>query len=121
RHLPLDASGTPLLGFGSSHLHDWACWGARMRLRAGLILFVLLALIPVVGGRGKPLEPTFDRNQAPETWITAAPLDTITLRDGPNPVETAPGRIPSRVHLYCAGSDADGKVAGIFFSVVETL
>ena len=92
-----------------------------MRLRAGLILFFLLILIPVVGGCRKPLAPTFDRNQAPETWITAAPLDTITLRDGPTPIQTEPGVIPFRYHLYWAGSDPDGKIAGFFFAVVETL
>lgn len=92
-----------------------------MRLRAGLILFFLLALIPVVGGCRKPLAPTFDRNQAPETWITAAPLDTITLRNGPDPVQTPPGTIPFRYHLYWAGSDPDGKIAGFFYAVVETL
>ena len=92
-----------------------------MRLRAGLILFFLLVLILVVGGCRKPLAPTFDRNQAPETWITAAPLDTITVRDGPRPIQTDPGFIPFRYHLYWAGSDPDGKIAGFFFAVVETL
>src|ERR1043165_48487 len=92
-----------------------------MRLRAGLILFFLLALIPVVGGCRKPLAPTFDRNQAPETWITAAPLDTITHREGPEPKQTPPGPIPFRYHLYWAGSDVDGRIAGFFYAVVETL
>ena len=92
-----------------------------MRLRAGLILFFLLSLILVVGGCRKPLAPTFDRNQAPETWITAAPLDTITYREGTVPKQTDPGFIPFRYHLYWAGSDPDGKIAGFFFAVVETL
>ena len=90
-----------------------------MRLRAGLILFFLLVLIPVVGGCRKPLAPTFDRNQAPETWITAAPLDTITLRNGPEPVQTPPGTIPFRYHLYWAGSDPDGKVAQIYRDIAR--
>ncbi len=92
-----------------------------MRLRAGLILFFLLLLILVVGGCRKPLAPTFDRNQAPETWITAAPLDTITYREGPVPKQTPPGYIPFRYHMYWAGSDPDGKVVGFYFAVVETL
>jgi len=92
-----------------------------MRLRAGLILFFLLLLILVVGGCRKPLAPTFDRNQAPETWITAAPLDTITYRDGTVPKQTPPGYIPFRYHMYWAGSDPDGKVVGFYFAVVETL
>ena len=92
-----------------------------MRLRAGLILFVSISLILFAGGCRKPLAPTFDRNQAPETWITAAPLDTITYRDGVRPVQTDPLFIPFRYHLYWAGSDSDGKVSGFYFAVVETL
>ncbi len=92
-----------------------------MRLRAGLILFVSISVLLVAVGCRKPLAPTFDRNQAPETWITAAPLDTITYREGVRPVQTNPGFIPFRFHLYWAGSDPDGKVAGFYFAVVETL
>ena len=92
-----------------------------MRLRAGLILFFLLGLIMIAEGCRKPLAPTFDRNQPPETWITAAPFDTITYRDGVTPRQTPIGYIPFRYHLYWAGSDPDGKVAGFYFAVVETL
>jgi hypothetical protein len=91
-----------------------------MRLRAGLILFLFIAL--VVGGCRKPLAPTFDSNLAPETWITAAPLDTITTREsGTNrPIPPTPGVIPFAYHLYWAGSDNDGKVSGFYFAVTET-
>ncbi|MEO5618640.1 MAG: hypothetical protein ABIS67_12805 [Candidatus Eisenbacteria bacterium] len=92
-----------------------------MRLRAGLILFCSISLILFAGGCRKPLAPTFDRNQAPETWITAAPLDTITYREGVRPIQTDPSFIPFRYHLYWAGSDPDGKVAGFYFAIVETL
>jgi len=92
-----------------------------MRLRAGLILFSFISLMFIAGGCRKPLAPTFDRNQAPETWITAAPLDTITYRDGVRPIQTDPTFIPFRFHMYWAGSDPDGKVAGFYFAVVETL
>ena len=51
-----------------------------MRLRVGLLL-CLFAAIVMVGCR-KPLAPNVDRNKAPETWITAAPFDTITLVKG---------------------------------------
>ena len=85
------------------------------------LVSLFLGLLAAAAGCRKPLAPTFDRNQPPETWITAAPLDTITTRDGTSPVEGTPGRIPSRYHLYWAGSDADGRVAGFFFAVVETL
>src|SRR5947207_3312198 len=47
-----------------------------MRLSAVLCLFFLTIL--VVMGCRKPLKPNVDRNLAPETWITAAPQDTIT-------------------------------------------
>ena len=88
-----------------------------MRLRVGLLL-CLFAAIAVVGCR-KPLAPNIDRNKAPETWITAAPFDTITLV--PGPVRPLPGSVPVRFHIYWAGSDQDGAVVGYYWAVVETL
>ena len=87
-----------------------------MRLRVGLLL-CLFAVIAVVGCR-KPMTPNVDRNKAPETWITAAPFDTITLERGHVPL---PGTIPIRFHVYWAGSDQDGAVSGYYWAVVETL
>jgi hypothetical protein len=70
------------------------------------------------------LTPNADRNQAPETWITAAPQDTVTVRDpqgrvdpGGPPITT----IPVRFHVYWAGADRDGQVVGYYWAVVETL
>ncbi|TMQ71783.1 MAG: hypothetical protein E6K80_04545 [Candidatus Eisenbacteria bacterium] len=70
-----------------------------------------------------PLTPNIDRNQAPETWITAAPFDTITVKDdhGKPLGFPFPNTIPVRFHLYWAGSDKDGAVAGFYWAVVETL
>ena len=91
-----------------------------MRFRAGLIFF-FLALWMSVGCR-KPLAPTVDSNIPPETWITAAPQDTITTRDEEGrPVRPDPGPIPFRFHVYWSGSDQDGAVAGFYFAVTETL
>ena len=87
-----------------------------MRWRVGLLL-CLFAVIALVGCR-KPLAPNIDRNRAPETWITAAPFDTITLVKGQRPL---PGTIPIRFHVYWAGSDQDGSVVGYYWAVVETL
>lgn len=92
-----------------------------MRFRAGLFIAVF-ALIAGVGCR-KALAPNVDRNQAPETWITAAPQDTITVR-GPDGRPVGPpqiGTIPFRFHLYWAGSDQDGDVAGFYWAVTETV
>ncbi len=92
-----------------------------MRFRGGLLFFVLTILVAI--GCRKPLTPNVDRNQPPETWITAAPQDTITIRDefGVPQGVPRPGTIPFRYHLYWAGSDHDGDVAGFYFAVVETL
>jgi hypothetical protein len=87
-----------------------------MRLRVGLLL-CLLAIIAGVGCR-KALVPNIDRNKAPETWITAAPFDTITLVKGERPTA---GTIPVRFHVYWAGGDQDGAVVGYYLAVVETL
>jgi hypothetical protein len=68
------------------------------------------------------MTPNIDRNEAPETWITAAPVDTLTIKDsygrpeGDPPITT----IPVRFHLYWAASDKDGAVAGFYYAVVET-
>lgn len=89
-----------------------------MRLRAGLVV-CLCALLIAVGCRDA-LVPNIDTNQPPETWITAAPQDTLT-RIGPDGVpRNEPGKIPVIFHLYWAGSDEDGAIAGYYFAVVET-
>ena len=87
-----------------------------MRLRVGVVLCLLLAYLGVACRT--PLAPNIDRDIAPETWITAAPPDTIMTERG-----TAPdiGTIPFRFHLYWAASDRDGAVAGFYWAVVETL
>ena len=91
-----------------------------MRFRAGLV-FVFLALWMGVGCR-KPLAPTVDSNLPPETWITAAPQDTLTTRDeNGNLVPPSPGTIPFRFHVYWSGSDQDGAVTGFYWAVTETV
>ena len=87
-----------------------------MRLRVGLLL-CLFGIIAAVGCR-KPLTPNVDRNKAPETWITAAPFDTITMERG---IPPEPKTIPIRFHVYWAGSDQDGAVSGYYWAVTETL
>src|SRR5258708_5058320 len=90
-----------------------------MRLRVGF-LPCLFALFLGVGCR-KPLTPA-DNDQAPETWITSAPQDTITVKDKDgHPIPTLPGTIPVQYHLYWAGSDVDGAVVGYYYAVVETV
>ena len=91
-----------------------------MRLRVGFFLCLLLAFVGT--GCRKSLSPNVDDNQAPETWITAAPQDTITTKDPlGKPIDPVIGRIPVRFHLYWTGADKDGAVAGYYFAVVETL
>jgi len=90
-----------------------------MRLRVGAVLCLFLAFLGA--GCRKTLAPV-TANQAPETWIVAAPQDTITVRDSQNtPVKSPTHKIPVRFHLYWAGSDRDGNVNGYYFAVVETL
>src|SRR5262249_4492328 len=93
-----------------------------MRLRFGVVLCLLAIFLS--GGCRKPLTPNVDRNVAPETWITAAPMDTITLRDPQGrplpPPDPSTQRIPVRFHMYWAGSDPDGAVVGFYYAVTET-
>jgi hypothetical protein len=91
-----------------------------MRFRAGLV-FVFLAVWLGLGCR-KPTTPTVDSNVPPETWITAAPQDTLTTRDENGTlIPPQPGTIPFRYHLYWSGSDQDGAVAGFYWAVTETV
>jgi len=83
----------------------------------GASLFCLFLLILGFGCRN-PIAPP-DINQAPETWITSAPMDTITTRNG-RPSQSPPGTIPVEYHLYWAGSDVDGTVVGYYWAVTET-
>src|SRR5580765_4026108 len=92
-----------------------------MQIRAVLLL-LFFAVILGVGCR-KPLSPNVDRNRAPETWIVAAPQDTITVKDPSSGQAGKPtvGTIPVRFHMYWAGSDQDGAVVGFYWAVVETV
>jgi hypothetical protein len=92
-----------------------------MRWRVGVVCCLVAAYLGT--GCREPLTPNIDRNQAPETWITAAPFDTITIRDEfGRPIGTpTPGTIPVRFHVYWAGSDNDGSISGFYWAVVETL
>jgi hypothetical protein len=90
-----------------------------MRFRTSLGLFVVALWLGV--GCRKPMAPAVT-NLAPETWITAAPQDTITTRDpNGNVVPPETGSIPFRFHLYWSGSDQDGAVVGFHWAVVETV
>jgi hypothetical protein len=83
------------------------------------VLCLFLAFLGA--GCRKSLAPA-TANEAPETWIVAAPQDTITVRDEFGvPVRPQIGKIPVRFHLYWAGADRDGAVSGYYFAVVETL
>ena len=91
-----------------------------MRLRVGAALCLFLAFWG--SGCRKALAPTTLDNQPPETWIVAAPQDTITTRDPSNtPIRPQIAKIPVRFHMYWAGSDRDGTVVGFYWAVVETL
>ena len=71
-----------------------------------------LVLVAWSAGCRKTLGPE-GGDIAPETWIVAAPQDTVTTRDSTNtPIAPQIGRIPFRFHMYWAGSDRDGAVVG---------
>ena len=95
-----------------------------MRFAVRVVLCLFAATVLAVGCR-KALEPNIDRNQPPETWITAAPFDTLTARDPAGhpifpPINPADHTIPVRFHMYWAGADRDGAVVGYYWAVVET-
>ena len=84
-------------------------------------VFCALLVLSSLGCR-KALSPSALDNQPPETWIVAAPQDTITTRDGSDqPIKPQIGKIPVRFHMYWAGTDRDGIVTGFYWAVTETL
>ena len=86
-----------------------------MSIRA--VRLLCLFFLVFSSGCRNPITPA-DNNRAPETWITSAPQDTIFTRNG---VPVHPGTIPVQYHLYWAGSDVDGTVAGYYYAVTETI
>ena len=83
-----------------------------MRLRWWGIFVVLFVALAQISCR-KTVAPNTDRNRAPETYLTAAPLDSI----GGKPLT----RAPYRYQVHWSGSDIDGAVAGYYYAVTETL
>src|SRR5512140_2725838 len=83
-----------------------------MRWSAGVFV-ALIGLVLVAGTACRKL-PTDnnDRNRAPETYLTAAPVDSIS--------NSGLTRIPYRFRAQWAGSDTDGEVVGFFVAVTET-
>ncbi len=83
-----------------------------MRWSAGLFV-VLIGLILVLGSGCREIATeNADRNRAPETYLSAAPTDSI-----------AGGgltRIPHRYRAHWSGADLDGEVVGFYVAVTET-
>jgi hypothetical protein len=82
----------------------------RWRWSAFIVVFVLILL--QLSCR-KSVAPNTDQNRAPETYLTAVPLDSI-----------GGGRLNAatyRYHVHWSGSDIDGEVSGFFVAVTETL
>src|SRR5688572_8921427 len=82
-------------------------------MRSAGLFAVLIGLILVTGSGCRELSTeNTDRNRAPETYLTAAPVDSI-----------AGGGLTRVAHRYKAswtGADIDGEVVGFFVAVTET-
>jgi hypothetical protein len=83
-----------------------------MRWSAGVFV-VLIGLVLVAGPACRKLSTeNDDRNRPPDTYLTAAPVDSIS--------NSGLVRIPHRFRAQWAGSDVDGEVVGFFLAVTET-
>src|SRR5262245_3172505 len=86
--------------------------GRCMRWSAGVFV-ALVGLILVAGSGCRKLSTeNTDRNRPPDTYLSAAPADSI----GGGGLS----RIPHRYRAQWAGSDVDGEVVGFFIAVTET-
>ncbi len=81
---------------------SWRLWG---------ILFFFAALVLTTACR-ETVKPNEDRNFPPETYLTAAPVESIA--------GGRLSRIPYRFHAHWSGSDVDGAISGFFLAVTET-
>jgi hypothetical protein len=81
---------------------SWRLWGS---------LFFFASLVVTTACR-ETVKPNEDRNFPPETFLTAAPIDSIA--------GGRLSRIPYRYHAHWSGSDRDGAIAGFFVAVTET-
>jgi hypothetical protein len=82
-------------------------------MRSAGLFAVLIGLILVTGSGCRELSTeNTDRNRAPETYLSSAPVDSV-----------AGGgltRIPHRYRASWSGADIDGEVVGFFVAVTET-
>jgi hypothetical protein len=82
-------------------------------MRSAGLFAVLIGLILVTGSGCRELSTeNTDRNRAPETWLSAAPVDTIA--------GGGMTRVAHRYRASWAGADIDGEVVGFFVAVTET-
>src|SRR6266849_6029955 len=83
-----------------------------MRWSAGVFVASIgLVLVAGTACRKLPTD-TNDRNRAPDTYLSAAPVDSIS--------NSGLVRIPYRYRAQWSGSDVDGEVVGFFVAVTET-
>jgi hypothetical protein len=81
----------------------WRLWG--------ICVVFLMALVAT--SCRNTVDPDTDRNRPPDTYLTAAPIDSIA--GGPL------SKIPYRYHAHWSGADIDGEVVGFFVAVTETI
>ncbi len=82
-------------------------------MRSARLFAVLIGLILVAGSGCRELStPNTDRNRAPETWLSSAPLDSLA--------GSGLTRLSHRYRASWAGADIDGEVVGFFVAVTET-
>jgi hypothetical protein len=87
-------------------------------MRSAGLFAVLIGLILVTGSGCRELSTeNADRNRAPETYLSAAPVDSIGTVQGQPPNLT---RIAHRYRANWSGADVDGEVVGFFVAVTET-
>src|SRR5688572_354867 len=82
-------------------------------MRSAGLFAVLIGLILVTGSGCRELSTeNTDRNRAPETYLSAAPVDSVS--------GGGLTRVAHRYRAQWAGADIDGEVVGFFVAVVET-
>ena len=82
-------------------------------MRSAGLFAVLIGLILVTGSGCRELSTeNTDRNRAPETYLSAGPVDSVS--------GGGLTRVAHRYRAQWAGADIDGEVVGFFVAVTET-
>ena len=93
-----------------------------MKTETRVVAWLLVAILGLSAGCRRTLSPAVGAGPAPETWITAAATDTLSLGDPDATPAAGLHRVAqgySRARVDWAGSSRDDSITGFYWALVE--